>query len=133
MPKVIVVAGTHNTGKTSSIRKFLETRRIVHRKRGDILLIFPTKKANQQLVIGATSGGDNLTVISANIHFLRPRKCDVMVMASKSTGSTLGALTRFAKSMKASLILIPTKRVSGAAAIAREIARVARAIERNVR
>ena len=132
MPKVILVAGSYNTGKTSSIRKFVENRRIHHHKRGDISLIFPVLKTKRRLIVGVASGGDNVSVVNKNIAFLGPRLCDVIVLASKSNGGTQRRVVQFARRLRAKLITIPTARVNGPTAIRNEIARVARQIELSI-
>ena len=108
MRKVILVSGTFNTGKTSSIRRFLENRGIFHDKRGDITAVIPIKKGKRTVALGVGSGGDNLQVVTRNTLFFDEHGWDVVVCASKSDGATRKHIMDFAKSGRATLIEIRT-------------------------
>jgi hypothetical protein len=119
MAKIILVAGTANTGKTKSIRLFLENLGIFHEKRnGDLVLVVPPFAAGKKRILGIATGGDNLNVVSKSLTFIDRHNWDVIVCASKSQGGTLGYVQRFAASHKAQLIIISTKRVKPGAAAA---------------
>ena len=112
MAKIILVAGTANTGKTKSIRLFLENLGIFHEKRnGDLVLVVPPLAAGKKRILGIATGGDNLNVVSKSLNFIDQHKWDVIVCASKSQGVTLGYVQRSAASHKAQLVIINTSRV----------------------
>ena len=119
MAKIILVAGTANTGKTKSIRLFLESLGVFHEKQiGDLVLVVPPLAAGKKRTLGVATGGDNLTVVSKSLTFIEQYKWDVIVCASKSQGVTFGYVQRFAASHKAQLIVINTKRVKAGAVAA---------------
>jgi hypothetical protein len=112
MAKIILVAGTANTGKTKSIRLFLENLGVFHEKRnGDLVLVIPPLALGKKRILGIATGGDNLNVVSKSLTFIDQHNWDVIVCASKSQGVTLGYVQRFAASRKAQLVIISTKRV----------------------
>jgi hypothetical protein len=132
MRKVILVSGVSNSGKTKSIRRFLENRGIFHMKRrGDITVVMPIRKMGKGFVIGVASGGDNLGVVRRNLTFIDRHKWDVVVCASRSRGATPLYVRSFAQGHRAKFVSISTARVSGAA-IAGAIGRVAAQVERNI-
>ncbi len=119
MAKIILVAGTANTGKTKSIRLFLENLGIFHEKRnGDLVLVVPPLAAGKKRILGIATGGDNLNVVSKSLTFIDQHKWDVIVCASKSQGVTLGYVQRFAANHKAQLVIINTSRVKPGAVAA---------------
>jgi hypothetical protein len=112
MRKLIVVTGTANTGKTSSIRLFLANRGIHHAKRGDITAIIPITKKGRSLALAIGTGGDHLSVVKRNTDFFDEHGWDVVVCASKSRGAAYDHVIDFAKSSRAKLIEIPTIHVN---------------------
>ena len=119
MAKIILVAGTANTGKTKSIRLFLENLGIFHEKRnGDLVLVVPPLGAGKKRILGTATGGDNLNVVSKSLTFIDQHKWDVIVCASKSQGVTFGYVQRFAANHKAQLVIINTSRVKPSAVAA---------------
>jgi hypothetical protein len=132
MPTVILVSGVSNSGKTKSIRKFLENRGIFHLRRiGDITAIFPIQRSGKARVLAVASGGDDPYVVNRNLAFFAQHKWDVVVCASRSRGRTVQLVANFAQRYKARLITIPTVRVKKPA-IASAIARIAAQVERNL-
>ncbi len=112
MRKIVLVAGTANTGKTSSIRLFLENLGVFHEKqRGDLVLIVPPLAAGRKRVLGIATGGDTLTVVHNSLTFIDHHKWDVIVCASKSKGVTFGYIQNFAKTHNAKLVVVNTKHV----------------------
>jgi len=119
MAKIILVAGTANTGKTKSIRLFLENLGIFHEKRnGDLVLVVPPLATGKKRILGIATGGDNLKVVSKSLTFIGQHNWDVIVCASKSQGVTFGYVQRFAATHKAKLVIIITKRVKPGAVAA---------------
>jgi hypothetical protein len=110
--KIILVAGTGNTGKTKSIRLFLENLGIHHKKRiGDVVLLVPPLAAGKKRTLGIATGGDNRAVVSSSLTFIDQHHWDVIVCASKSQGATFGYVRKFADDRNAKLVVIATKRV----------------------
>lgn len=132
MRKIIVVAGTANTGKTQSIRKFLENLGVFHEKQfGDLVLVVPPLAAGNRRVLGVATGGDNLTVVRKSLAFIDRHRWDAIVCASKSQGATLTYVQAFAKSHAAQLIIINTAKV-GAKAVPAAISATATQISRSL-
>jgi hypothetical protein len=112
MAKIILVAGTANTGKTRSIRLFLEGLGIFHEKRkGDLVLVVPTLVGRNKRVLGIATGGDSLSVVRNSLTFIDQHPWDVIVCASKTWGATLQYVQQFAKTHKAKLVIINTQSV----------------------
>lgn len=87
MAKIILVAGTANTGKTKSIRRFLEYLGIFYEKQiGDLVLVVPPLATGKKRTLGIASGGDNLNVVSKSLTFIDQHPWDAIICASKSQG-----------------------------------------------
>ena len=90
MAKIILVSGAGNSGKTKSIRLFLENNKIFFPNTPhDILLVLPIQKCGQTWNVGVASGGDTLAIVKRNFNFFSQHQCDIIVCASKSRGSTI--------------------------------------------
>jgi GTPase SAR1 family protein len=87
-PVVIVVIGPSNSGKSASIKKFLESRSNLRTGSGDVLVVIPIKKKSKKLAVGVASGGDTKAVLIENFDFLIPRNCDFLICASKTSGAS---------------------------------------------
>jgi hypothetical protein len=132
MTKIICVSGPSNSGKTNSIRLFLEKRGIFHQKRtGDLTAVIPIMKDKKTYVLGISSGGDSLDIVKANLLFLKRHSCEVFVCASRSRGTTIRYITNFARDMGIKLVMIPTKRV-GRSFVSSFTNRTANQIEHNI-
>src|SRR4051794_21186580 len=82
------------------------------RAKGDILGIFPMPRL--RYAVGVTGSGDNLNFILKGRKFLtRYDDLRVMIVASRSDGSTIQDVERFAKKEKATFHRIPTKKLAG--------------------
>lgn len=128
MRKIIVVAGTANTGKTKSIRRFLEDLGVFHKKRkGDLVLVIPPLPSGKKRVLGVATGGDNINVVRNSLKFIDKHEWGAIVCASKGRGVTLNYVQAFAKANKAKPIIINTQKVQ-VGAIAAEITHTARLI-----
>ncbi|HTQ13478.1 MAG TPA: hypothetical protein VMH86_06340 [Rhizomicrobium sp.] len=133
MPKVILVSGISNSGKTKSIRRFLENRGIHHIKRkGDVTVVVPIQKNGKSYAIGVASGGDNLGVVRRNLTFIDRYHWDVVVCASRSRGQTPQYVRNFAQQNRAKFVRLRTKHVKGKPAITAAISRIASQVERNL-
>ena len=110
--RVILVCGPANTGKTESIRRFLESLGIVFPKRpSDITIVMQIQKDGILRNLGVTSAGEEPEVIKRNLQFLNGHPWDVIICAAKSQGNTTDHVREFADSGRAELILVPTSRV----------------------
>jgi hypothetical protein len=130
---IICVTGPGATGKTSIIRKFTATHLKYERAKGDILGIFPMPR--RDYAVGVTGSGDNLGFILKGRRFLtRYDELRVMIVASRSGGSTIQEVERFAKKARATLHLIVTEKLVGnlerAAAISSNVAKIKRLMPR---
>lgn len=130
---IICVTGPGSTGKSSIIRDFTANHLKYVKVAGDVLGIFPMPR--RDYAIGVTGSGDNLNFILEGRRFLlRYRGLRAMIVACRSEGRTLEEVRRFAKSEKADLHEIETRKISGArdrnAAIAVNVARIKRLLPR---
>jgi hypothetical protein len=132
MPGIILVCGVSNSGKTRSIRQFLERRKIFHMKRGDITAVLPIQKNGKELDLGVASGGDTLNIVKKNLAFIDRHDWDIIVCASKSRGQTVRFVEDFARRNGVRLVMINTMRVKGTAKYAAN-KNIAAQIERNLR
>ena len=90
MATIILVMGVGNSGKTSSIRLFLENNGVFFKKeKGDIALTLRIQKNTRSILLGITSGGDTEEIVKENFDFLKNKKCDYIICASKSNGKTV--------------------------------------------
>jgi GTPase SAR1 family protein len=110
---IICVTGPGSTGKTSIIREFTARHLKYERAKGDILGIFPMPRLGY--AVGVTGSGDHLNFILRGRKFLtRYDGLRVMIVASRSGGTTIQEVERFAEKAKAILHLIATKKLAGA-------------------
>lgn len=127
--KIILVSGISNSGKTTSIRQYLNMENVFHLKNaGDITIVFTLQRRN--LVLGVASGGDTLGIVRDNFNFFSQHACDVIVCASKSRGRTVAEVQRQAQRLGARLIQIPTVQVPNN--LARQQRQIAQQIFNNV-
>jgi GTPase SAR1 family protein len=132
MPRIIVITGPGSSGKTTSIRQFLEVRKIRYtKKKGDVTIVVRVQKRNTTLAVGVASGGDTPAIFANNFNFLLPRTCDVIVCASKSKGSTINFIRN---TFGNNLILIPISKLKNPSPtqISARNAVIAQAIERHI-
>jgi hypothetical protein len=109
MPRIICVEGVSNSGKSSSIRKFLELRGIrFPASPRDIRVIFTAEIEGRKLTIGVASAGDTAAAIKKNFEFFAKHPCDVIACASKSQGQSVAAVTHWAKKLGATVERIVT-------------------------
>tara|TARA_R110002124_G_scaffold45865_2_gene138227 strand:- start:206 stop:601 length:396 start_codon:yes stop_codon:yes gene_type:complete len=112
MVKIVHVAGPGNSGKTTSIKKYLEYHGIVINHGGDVLLALPIKRGSKSLVLGVASGGDTANIVRRNFKFFMSTQCDVIVCASKSRGGSFNEVGQQAQNMNSTVHQIWTVPVS---------------------
>jgi hypothetical protein len=130
---IICVTGPGSTGKSSIIREFTATHLKYERAKGDILGIFPMPQLNY--AVGVTGSGDHLKFIIRGRKFVtRYDDLRVMIVASRSGGATIQEVKRFAEKAKATLHLIPTKKLAGTTernvAISKNVSKIRRLMPR---
>jgi uncharacterized protein (DUF2237 family) len=110
---IICVTGPGSTGKTSIIREFTAKHLKYERAKGDVLGIFPMPR--REYAVGVTGSGDHLDFILKGQRFLtRYDGLRVMIVATRTGGSTMQEVERFAKKAKATLHLVATEKLVGA-------------------
>ena len=114
MPKIIVVQGVSDTGKSTAIRLAMNHLGLFIRSGGkedrrDVLVV-ATARAS---LIGFASGGDSATVIKKSIDFFSEFSPlpPYMVFACHKRGLTIPPLEKFADGLGEDIILIPADRV----------------------
>lgn len=110
MTKIIVVQGVNNSGKTSSIRLFLENNGVFHNHEGDITLVLPIRKNGKTYRLGVTSTGDIERDIEKNFKFFSNHKLDFIICAARSHGKTIKFIEEHSRANGFSLICIAKKR-----------------------
>lgn len=110
VPKIIIVSGVSNTGKSTSIKAAMNNRGAhVGGPVGDVLICAHLHISGTGHTIGFASGGDTAHVVNNNIAFLQPLSPDFMVFACRSYGAGLNALNAFAARLGVTPIMIQTK------------------------
>lgn len=137
MPQIIWIRGTSNSGKTSSIRKFLENRGIFFPENPkDISVVLPIQKNGKTYKIGVASAGDTAQLVMRNFTFLNPHNCDFIVCASKASGRTVVGVQNQATQLGANWVEVRTQKLRGAAATVMAInmaaGGIANQIEQNI-
>ena len=109
VPKIIIVSGVGNTGKSTSIKTAMNNLGVyVGRPSGDVLLSAHLHISGRGYSVGFASGGDSPGIVTDNINFFRPLGLDCMVFACRSYGAGLAALNAFAATLGVSPIMILT-------------------------
>ena len=109
--RIILVSGIGSSGKTTSIRRYLNLEGVFHlgSRPRDIAIVFPLRR--RKILMGVASGGDNVTIIARNFNFFGQHPWAVIVCASKARGQTIRFVQRYAARSHASLVVIRTTRV----------------------
>lgn len=94
MPKLIVVQGISNSGKTSSIIEFMRSYRNVHANPFPAELVVPIQK-NGTWILGVAKDGDTALNVSRAVNMFSRFNCDIVVCATKSSGASVTALNSF--------------------------------------
>ena len=132
MPKIIIVSGPGNTGKTSSIKQAMNALGVyvsTPRQSTDILLSAHLHLNGSGYNVGFASGGDTAPIVQANINFFSNLNLDHMVFACRSRGAGLALLTTYAQSLGVQPIIIRTARSQNPTAA---IAQTVQAIVSNI-
>jgi GTPase SAR1 family protein len=112
--KIICVAGTNGSGKTSIIRKFTAKHLKYARANGDVLGVFPRPYARLGYAVGVSGIGDTPDQISLGIEFLtRYDGLRVIILASHSRGETREEVEEFAKKQKVVPSWVLTEKLTG--------------------
>ena len=83
MVKIIHVMGVGSSGKTSSIKLFLEHYCGLSLGAGDVREMVIIVKNRKFYTVGVASGGDNPAIIKANFNFVKPYKPDIIICPSR--------------------------------------------------
>lgn len=96
MAILIVVQGRGNSGKTSSIGKFLSVHRGVQCK--PLLpphIVLPIQKGGNSYLLGVGKNGDDAKAVCETLELFSEFNCDIVVCATKSQGNSVEALDLF--------------------------------------
>src|SRR5690242_20274304 len=122
--KIICVAGSANTGKSSSIRLLVKTKTRLDKPIGDLIVIVPVRRKRRRYPIGVATQGDTKRHVQDNFKFFAPYGAlRAIVCASRGKGSSIAEVHAQAAALGATVVIIPTRKVA-AAHQAREHARV---------
>jgi hypothetical protein len=127
--KLIVVTGTGNTGKTSSIKQALEKLHIIINPdypSRDVVFIGRVLVDGREMFCGFASGGDSAEIVEGNLRAFSETglALQAIILACKSYGGSRDAIENFAELSGLSPYWISTIWVSDHAARASEIDRV---------
>lgn len=101
MPKVIIVCGIGNTGKTSSIRETMRLCNIYVNNIADITMSAIIPHNGGITNVGFATGGDSGYIVNQNIAFFQslPSLPDTMVFSCRSRGQSLQAIQNFCQTL----------------------------------
>jgi GTPase SAR1 family protein len=102
--KIILVCGVGNSGKTSSIKRFVLENNFEYKKNNDFIVSLKIKRS----AIGIASGGDNLDILQRIFNFFGEGHLDFIVCASKAKGQTFDFIKTKSEEMGAKLVPIHT-------------------------
>jgi len=132
MPKLIVVHGISNSGKTSAIVQFMETHRNITASPFPSLITVPIQKSGNWL-LGVAKDGDTAWHVQNALRLFASHNCDIVVCATKSSGASVTALNTFAAANPhITVVRIATTWSATSAGQAAANAAVALAIENNI-
>ncbi|MEH0070931.1 hypothetical protein V6L77_12350 [Pannonibacter sp. Pt2-lr] len=132
MPKLIVVYGTSNSGKTSSVVHFVENYRNVTASPFPELITFPIQK-NGNWLLGVAKDGDSARHVQSAVGLFASRNCDIVVCTTKSRGASVRALNAFvAANPHITVVSIASSPTAAPALQVAANAAVALAIEQNI-
>ena len=107
MPKIIIVTGVANRGKTTAIKQAMNQCGVYVGSGGnDILVGAQLTLQGQACNVGFASGGDTLAVVQGNINFFSTLPLTHMVFACRSSGAGYNALQGFAASLGVKPIML---------------------------
>jgi len=133
MPIIIHVVGASNSGKSSSIRLFLEDRGLVFpASPKDVTLVAPISKNGKTSIAGIGSAGDNQDVVDKNFNFFIGNNCDVIICASKSRGESYDRVLYYVHNLNAQHIILRTQCQNNVSAQRADNRRVADEIWQNI-
>lgn len=113
MTKFIIVQGKTNTGKSTSIRLFLNNQGVhLPAAPKDFLIVLPLTRAGKTYILGVASAGDTLEIIKHNMNFFGLYGCDFIVCATKSSGATVKWLSAYVSGLGATSKIITTAKTA---------------------
>ncbi|MDA8093460.1 MAG: hypothetical protein M0T84_06015 [Betaproteobacteria bacterium] len=111
--RVILVCGPAGSGKTETVRLFLESLGLTFPKRPrDITVLMRVQKDDNSRNLGIASAGEEPEIVRKNLRFMNDYNWDVVVCAAKSQGVTTNEVRKFADSARAELIPVLTPKVA---------------------
>lgn len=102
--KIILVCGVGNSGKTSSIKRFVLKNNFEYIKDNDFIVSLKIKRS----AIGIASGGDNVDIIQRIFKFFGEGHLDFIVCASKNKGKTFDFIKAKSEAMDTELVQVHT-------------------------
>lgn len=132
MPKIIVVQGVSNSGKSRSIRLFASMHGVWLARPGDFILTMPVSKAGVTYNVCVVTGGDNPSMITAGVNFALHHKCDYIVAATKMSGATVSHMKSLITLHSFSDVWIKTRHVTGPSAQTADNSRVATEVDNEI-
>ena len=111
MPKIIIVQGISNRGKTTAIKAAMNHCGVFVGFGGeDVLLIATLNIKGVSCTIGFASGGDSPAAVQTNVNFFTPHPSlpalTHMIFACRSRGGGIAILNAFAQSISVQPIMI---------------------------
>jgi hypothetical protein len=133
MTKIIHVRGSSNSGKSTSIRLFLEKMGIyLPTDPKDFKIVFPHNNNGEEIKIGVASGGDNEKIVKENFKFFAGHDCDIIVCASKSRGESYDAVKKYEKKLNADYTPLETTKENEVLKQSKNNKKVAKEIKEHV-
>jgi hypothetical protein len=100
MPKIIIVMGVSNTGKTTAIKQAMNSLGVyVGAGPNDVLVSAHLHVRGFGYSVGFASGGDSPHIVKRNKDFFSPLNLDYMVFACRSKGGGFPILGGYAASI----------------------------------
>ena len=106
-PKIIIVQGLANSGKTTEIKKAMNGLGVfISSAKKDVLVSAHLHIQGAGYAVGFASGGDSAAEVRKNINFFSPKNLSHMVFACRSRGGGIVALRNYAARIGAQTIVI---------------------------
>ncbi len=108
--KIIIISGSGNTGKTTSIKASMKKLSVYNNHGYDCLIAAHAFNKGQFFATGFATGGDSEEVINENINYFKniSMEIDILVMACKSRGRSKDRLLEFVEEYKLEPFIIET-------------------------
>jgi hypothetical protein len=100
MPKIIIVQGISNTGKTTAIKRAMNMSGVhVGMGPNDVLLSAHLYIQAAGYSVGFASGGDSPEIVQRNVDFFSPLNLSHMIFACRTRGGGINILLAYAASV----------------------------------